>query len=147
MSIRFLTGFWVSLVFLSCTSKDKLDRYEFYAVRKKDFINNILVSGVIESANSINKTCPVQGQDLRVVYLIPEGSFVNKGDTICKLECSELENRYNDALKNFELAQSDYDKSKAQTELEIKILESQIASIEASTQISMLDSSRLDFYT
>jgi hypothetical protein len=95
----------------------------------------------------INYNCPVRGYDITIGDLAPEGAIVHKSDTICRLVCSEIENKYLDAVKNFDLAKSEFEKTKAQQELESKILESQIKSIEASTSIAMLDSSRLEFYT
>jgi hypothetical protein len=95
----------------------------------------------------INYNCPIQGYDMQIGAMIPEGTIVNKGDTICYLTCIDLATRYDDAVKNYDLAKSELEKTKAQQFMESKILESQVRSLEASASISMLDSSQLEFYT
>jgi HlyD family secretion protein len=147
ISMKLIISLIIFSILVSCKSKNPLDDLQYYTVHKTKFTSSVTVYGSIESNRMFNYNCPVRGYDITIGYLIPEGTFVNKNDTICRLECSEIENKYLDAVKNFDLAKSEFEKTKAQQELESKILESQVKSIEASTSIAMLDSSRLEFYT
>lgn len=105
------------------------------------------VNGFLEASRSITMPCPVNGQDLRITDLVLEGSFVHKGDTLCRLQCAELENRYKDALKNYDIEKSNFNKTQAQQALEFQSLEAQVKTIEASVSITLLDSAKLKFYT
>jgi multidrug efflux pump subunit AcrA (membrane-fusion protein) len=135
------------LCLISCSSKNPLDDLPYFTVKKNNFVNSVTVYGTIESGRMINYNCPVQGYDLTISHLVPEGSIAVKGDTICRLTCADMENNYLEAVKGFDLAKSDYEKTQAQQALEMEILKSQVKSIEASTSISMLDSSQLEFYS
>jgi HlyD family secretion protein len=136
------------IVFLiHCSSHKDLNQLQTYTVIKSDFINAITVSGVLEATNSYTIQCPGINQDLRITWLVPEGIMVHKGETLCILQCAELENIYDDAIKKLEMVKSDFEKARAQQQMENNLLESQVKSIEASTMIAMLDSSRLDYYS
>jgi HlyD family secretion protein len=137
----------IILLSLSCSSSNqkKVNSLQAYTVKKNDFINTMTVSGVLETSRSISVTCPVRGYDLNIDWIIEEGTIAHKGDTLCKLECADLETRYNEAMKNANVARSNYEKAKAQQELESSLLQSQIQTNDASTKIAMLDSSKLAF--
>ncbi len=135
----------LSILFLSCSSVDQPDNFVTLRVEKKDFVNKVTVSGVIEASKTYTIACPAIWTDATVTYLIPEGTYVNKGDTVCVLEASELENSYKGAVKNLETAKAEYNKSTANLNLQYLLLESQVRTIESSTAISQLDSSRLTF--
>jgi len=137
----------VTFLCLSCTpsNQKKVESLQAFTVKKNNFVNTMTVSGVLETSRSISVTCPVRGFDLTIDWIIEEGTVAHKGDTLCKLECSDLETRYNEAMKNADVARSNYEKTKAQQELESSILQSQIQTNDASTKIAMLDSSKLVF--
>lgn len=145
--LNYITVIYIVCFFISCQHHSKTEGLEFYNVKQKDFINSITVNGYLEASRSITLTCPINGQDVRITDMVKEGSMVHKGDTVCRLQCAELDNQYKDALKNYEIEKSNYDKTQAQQELEYKTLEAQVETIEASVNIAMLDSSKLRFYT
>jgi HlyD family secretion protein len=134
-------------ILYSCSSahKKKADDIETVQITKVHYENSINVPGILETSRSVSYTCPISGFDIQITYLIKEGLYVKKGDTLIKLECSDLAAKYNDAVKKTELAQSEYEKNQAQQEMEISLLQSQIKTNEASTQIAMLDSTKLVF--
>lgn len=134
-------------ILLSCSNGKKRDinSFQTFTVKRGTFVNSITVSGTLETSRSISFGCPIGGYDLQITYLVPEGSLVRRGDTLCKLECTLLETQYNDAVSNVDLAESNFEKAQAQQLLESSLLESQIKTNEASTKIAMLDSSKLAF--
>lgn len=137
---------FVVLIFTSCNSK-KTNNYQTYIVQNKIFENSIIVSGIIES----NKVFSVQGPglhaDLTISDMVPEGSFVHKGDTVCYLQCNEIVNQYNEALNRLELAKSEYEKLHAIQNMDDELLNAQISNIKAQTSISELDTLSFKFYS
>jgi multidrug efflux pump subunit AcrA (membrane-fusion protein) len=65
---------------------------------------------------------------------------VSPGDTVCILEAPEIQNRYDNALKQLEIVKIEYVKSIENLKLEYLLLESQVRTLEASAKISELDS-------
>ncbi len=137
---------WLLISFyISCSSENQSNEFLTYKVNKTDFVNKLNVTGIIETTKTYTIACPRLYTDVTIVYLIPEGTYVNIGDTVCILEASELENNYKEAIKNLETAKSEYNKSVANLNLQYLLLTSQVKIIQSSNEISHLDSSKLSF--
>jgi RND family efflux transporter MFP subunit len=80
-----------------------------------------------------------------IQHLIPEGTQVKSGDTLCILEAREIANEYLLAINELENAQAEYNKSLADLKLQFLLLEAQVRSIDASTDIKRLDSLQMEF--
>jgi multidrug efflux pump subunit AcrA (membrane-fusion protein) len=137
---------WLIIIFsLSCSSENRRNDFLIYKVNKTDFVNKLNVTGIIETTKTYTIACPRLRTDVTIVYLIPEGTHVKKGDTVCILEASELENKFKEAIKDLETAKSQYNKSVADLNLKYLLLTSQFKTIQSSNAISQLDSSKLPF--
>jgi len=130
---------------LSCSPTAEFDQVLTSKPEKKDFLDELTVSGTLEAVNTKSFACPGVRADVTVVYLIPEGTYAHNGDTLCILEGREIENDYLQALIDLENAQAEYNKSRADLELQFLILEAQVKTIEASSEIKELDSVQMRF--
>lgn len=133
------------ILYLSCSSENQFNNFITYKVNKTDFVNKLNVTGIIETIKTYTIACQGLWMDVTIRYLIPEGTYVNEGDTVCILEASELENNYKEAIKDLETAKSEYNKSIADLNLQYLLLTSQVKTIQSSNAISHLDSSKLAF--
>ena len=134
-----------SVLLLSCSSSRNKNNILTSHAERKDFVDKITVSGVIEAIKTISVSCPGLPTDLTIAYLIPEGTHVMTGDTVCILEGRELENQYNNAVREFEISEAEYTKKVAELALKYLLLESQAKNIEALTAITQLDSLQMKF--
>jgi HlyD family secretion protein len=125
----------------------KIEHIPLAQVVRDTYLDQLTLSGVLESSNSNNITCPSLRVDAIVVFLIPDGTYVKKGDTLCILESREIENQYQEALRNLETSNIEYNKSKAYLNLQYLMLKAQVATIETATSIKQLDSVQLRFST
>jgi multidrug efflux pump subunit AcrA (membrane-fusion protein) len=114
-------------------------------VVKSDFINKVTVNGIIEATKTYSITSPRIWIEMKISYLVPEGSQVSKGDTVCILKADKLEIDYKEAIKDLETKKSDYQKAVADYNLQKLLMETQLKTNESSTKISYLDSSKLAF--
>ena len=130
---------------ISCSQGTKYDRIITSRIEKKDFLDVVTVSGTLEAITTHSFACPGIWSDATIQYLITEGTNVSSGDTLCILECREIKNQYIQAINELEKAQSDYNKSTAELELQYLLLEAQVHNIEASTAIKRLDSIQMKF--
>ncbi len=133
------------ILYLSCSPENRYDNFIKYKVKRTEFINKITTYGIIEATKTYTIACPGIREDATITYLIPEGTYVNEGDTVCILEANELENKYKEAVKNLETTKAEYNKSIADLNLQYLLLDSQVKIIESATEISRLDSIKLAF--
>jgi RND family efflux transporter MFP subunit len=130
---------------ICCTSKIEFSQIITFPVEKKDFLDEVIVSGTLEAVNTRSYGCPGIWSDVTIQHLIPEGTQVKSGDTLCILEAREIANEYLLAINELENAQAEYNKSLADLKLQFLLLEAQVRSIDASTDIKRLDSLQMEF--
>lgn len=116
-------------------------------VVKMDYVDKITMHGTIETIKTHNINSPPEIYKGLLQYIIPEGSYVESGDTVAIIESRETVNDFEDALKRLEVAKSEYNQTSAELELEKAQLMAQIQTIEKSVLISNLDSVLLQFTT
>jgi len=133
------------LLLLGCTQRIEYETIITSQLEKKDYLDEIRVHGILEAINTHSFVCPRLREDATIQYLIPEGTHVKSGDTLCILEARETENRYLQAINELEKAKAAYNKSEADLALQYLLLEVQVRNIEASTEISRLDSAQMKF--
>ena len=71
---------------------------QYFEVKKQDLHISVTESGTLESVNNIAVTNQLPGQS-KIIFITPEGSRVNKGDLIVKLDTVQTEEN----IKNLEL--------------------------------------------
>jgi HlyD family secretion protein len=130
---------------ICCTPKTEFSQIITLPVEKKDFLDVVTVSGTLEAVNTRTYGCPGIWSDVTILHLIPEGTQVEPGDTLCILECREIVNEYLLAVNELENARAEYNKSLADLNLQFLLLEAQVRSIDASTDIKKLDSLQMEF--
>ncbi|MBN1116087.1 MAG: HlyD family efflux transporter periplasmic adaptor subunit [Bacteroidales bacterium] len=133
----------VFLFIVSC--KPGKDKATLYTVQKADFENRITVTGYLEASVSANISCPRFNSDATIIFLVPEGSYVESGDTVCILEVQEVVNKYNNSLKELKSSQIEYTKTVEYLNLQYLLLQSQVKTIETTAAISNLDSIQKHF--
>jgi multidrug efflux pump subunit AcrA (membrane-fusion protein) len=130
---------------ICCTPKIDFSQIITLPVEKKDFLDEVIVSGTLEAVNTRSYGCPGIWSDVTILHLIPEGTQVKPGDTLCILECREIANEYLLAVNELENARAEYNKSLADLNLQFLLLEAQVRTIDASTDIKKLDSLQMEY--
>ncbi len=143
-SSKSIIGFCLILLF-SCSGQSKQKTVLTSRVERMDYIDKITIHGYLESVKTVNIVAPEIWGDLTINWLVEEGSRVKQGDTVCILEGARLEEEYSRAMDQYYITRAEYNKSKADLKLQYLMLESQVTSIDISTEISRLDSLQLQF--
>ena len=136
---------FITLVFLLTACNSTNNELYTHTIDRTDFIDYITCTGEIEPASTLNITAPSVRSDATISYLIPNGEQVKKGDTICILKASGVENRYQQAATNLENSEAEYNKTKARQNLDLQLLKAKKQTIEASTAIRKLDTIQQKF--
>lgn len=141
--VSLLFTFWL----LSCTG-NKDNRVITFQLSKSDYIEKINVPGTVRAVVNFPVMPPRRmfGQ-MTIVRLAPDGAFVKKGDTICVLSETALESMYQEMLTSIETLEAELKKTAADNQLNIALLEANLATSEAQQKISSLDSLQMKFAT
>jgi HlyD family secretion protein/macrolide-specific efflux system membrane fusion protein len=148
LNSTFLIRNIVAIAFLtlaSCGSDNNTDELH-YRVVPTSFSDHIIIEGQVNAINTSMVVCP-QNIHGTVVYIVEDGTAVEKGDTVCMIENRELENNYDQMLTRLENSKARYEKGLADLEMNYALLEAQIESNEAQTSIANLDSAQLKYLT
>ncbi|OJV37711.1 MAG: hypothetical protein BGO29_06520 [Bacteroidales bacterium 36-12] len=134
----------VLLIFIGCSSSS--DNIPTYKVERNDFDDFVIVEGTAEPMTSTALYAPDNVQGI-AIYLIPDGTLVNEGDIVCEIEDKNIENELETNLINLETAIASFNKTKADLNLQMALLEADVKTIEATTEIANLDSLGLLYST
>ncbi len=109
---------------------------------RTDYTETIQSTGTIKAVNSVTITAPTSWYygNLSVGWIKPEGSRVEKGDTICILKCDELLKSLDDQKTKLETQKADFKKLEADNALNLAMLEARVKENQAGMSISQLDS-------
>ena len=116
-----------------------------YKVKRDKFLVTITESGEIRAKNSISISAPRIRGNLKIVYLIPEGTVVKPGDVVCRFDPSEAVAALKDAEAKLEISLSDKEKLIANHKATIAQAQSQLKSAELSFELSKLKLDQVKF--
>ncbi len=143
---------WKSTLFValmgwlfSCSQGSSYESIITTQLERKDFLDIVTVSGTLEAIQNHSFGCPGIWENTTIQFLIPEGTIVSQGVTLCSLRASEVENQFLQAVNELEKVKAEYNKTAADLALQYLILESHVKNIEASTEITRLDSVQMKF--
>jgi HlyD family secretion protein len=94
----------------------------FHTVEYADFIFTVVEPGEVESSSNVDVFCEVKSRNSSgtvILEIVPEGTWVETGDFICKLDDSELQNQLlkeqidlNNADAQYIQAEADHENAK-----------------------------------
>lgn len=140
-STRYLILIPLIVLFCSCGNTESRT-IPTYAVVKGDFKNIITVDGYAEPINTTGLVCPPR-IDGAVKFIVPEGTLVEKGDVVCEIEMLQLGINYENSLTKLETAKAEFNKLKANQEIEYSTLMADLHNTEAEEFVATMDSLQL----
>jgi HlyD family secretion protein len=136
--------FALSVFGLTLTSCQDTEKKEILInhISHIDFEDLLTVDGTVNAVRSVTMTCPPQLEG-EVVYLIEDGTHVEKGDLVCQLENRETQDVIDQLEIAVENAKANLTKTKANLEMRYAQLDAQVKTNEVQTAIANLDSLQL----
>jgi len=116
-----------------------------YTVKRDKFLITVMESGELRAKNSVLVSAPRIRENLKIVYLIPEGSYVNAGDVVVKFDPTEALTNLKDTESKLEIALSEREKVVANHKAEMTRSESDLKSAELSFELSKLNVEQMKF--
>jgi len=132
------------LIYLLLPS-DQTSNIPTYLVKKDKFLITVMESGELRAKNSVSISAPRIRGNLKIVYLISEGSYVNGGDVVVKFDPTEALTNLKDAESKLEIALSEKEKVVANQKAEMTRLESDLKSAELGYELSKLNLEQMKF--
>jgi HlyD family secretion protein len=113
----------------------------FFEVRRGDFTVSIVEGGTLQAVNEVGIRNEVEGTS-RIIYIVPEGSYVQQGDLLVELDSSQAEDQFNQQQINFEKAQFALIQAQQQLEIQKSMVESDIRAADLKLRFAKLDLDR-----
>ncbi|QXD25295.1 efflux RND transporter periplasmic adaptor subunit [Opitutia bacterium ISCC 51] len=117
---------------------DGEDAYSYYKVTKGDFLVSVTEGGTLQAVNEVTVRNEVDGNS-RIIYIVPEGSYVKKGDLIVELDIADVENALNAQLIRFEDDNADFVRSETDLVITKSSRDSDIRQAELAVQFAKMD--------
>ncbi|HLP05469.1 MAG TPA: HlyD family efflux transporter periplasmic adaptor subunit [Paludibacter sp.] len=117
-----------------------------FTVKTTDFEDALEIDGLVQPVQ-VNTLVTPAFVDGVVAYIVEDGTYVKAGDTVCVIEDKNVSQEYDDMLDRLENGIAELNKTKADLDLQYSMLEAQIKSNIAETEIANLDSLQINFST
>ncbi|MEX0323762.1 MAG: efflux RND transporter periplasmic adaptor subunit [Puniceicoccaceae bacterium] len=112
--------------------------YDFFKVTKGDFLVSIVEGGTLQAVNEITVRNEVPGNS-RIVYIIPEGTYVKEGDLIIELDTEQAEKNLNEVMIRYEDDKADVIQTETNVLIQQSTAESQVRKAELAVQFAEMD--------
>ena len=109
-----------------------------FEVRRGDFLISIVEGGTIEAVNEEVIRSDVEGT-ARIIFIVPEGSTVKKGDLLVELDSSSSQDAVNQQQINVEKAQLAVIQAEQTLEIQKSTVASEVAAAELKVEFAQSD--------
>jgi RND family efflux transporter MFP subunit len=133
------------IIFILTSFDESTESIPTFKVKRDNFLVAIIESGEISAKNATSISTPRVRGNLKVVYLVPEGTYVNANDTVVRFDPTEALNNLRDAESKLELALSEKSKVLANLKSTITRTESDLRSSELTYELSKLNLEQMKF--
>jgi RND family efflux transporter MFP subunit len=114
------------------------------SVVRSDLPINVVERGELESLNSVVVRCEVEGQQTKLVTILPEGTSVKKGDEVARYDTEAIQKSFAEQEIKFKKADGDARAAKAELEVQENKLKSDVAKAELDAKLAELDLEKYD---
>jgi HlyD family secretion protein len=128
----------VLLVGLLARTGQSSQASSFYEVKRGDFLISIVEGGTLEAVSEVSIRNEVEGT-ARIIFIVPEGTYVKKGDLLVELDSSASQDAVNQQQINVEKAQFGLIQAEQQLEIQKSTAESDIQSARLRVEFAELD--------
>jgi HlyD family secretion protein len=125
-------------VALIVKSKPTAPALSSFEVKRGDMLVSVVEGGTLEAVNEVSIRSEVEGT-ARIIFIVPEGSNVKKGDLLVELDSSSSEDAVNLQKINVEKAQFALLQAEQQLEIQKSVAESEIQAATLKVEFAQSD--------
>jgi HlyD family secretion protein len=115
----------------------------YYEVKRGDFTVSVIDRGNVSAVSEVSIRSEVEGT-ARVIYIVPEGSYVRKGDLLVELDSAQAQDQVNQQQINYEKAKFALAQAEAQLEIQKSTTNSDIRAAQLKVKFALLDLEKFD---
>jgi HlyD family secretion protein len=110
----------------------------YHEVKRGNFTVTVVEGGTLAAVSEVSIRNEVEGT-ARVISIIPEGSYVKKGDLLVELDSAQAQDQYNQQQINFEKAKFAVEQARAQLEIQRSATNSDYLAAELKFKLAKID--------
>src|SRR5688572_16207670 len=110
----------------------------FYEVKRADMLISIAEEGALRALNETVVRSSLEGFN-RIIHLVPEGSYVEKGELLVELDSSGLKDRLNEQELQYQERLFQMLQAKGNLNIQKSLVESQIKDAELRVEYARID--------
>jgi RND family efflux transporter MFP subunit len=144
---RYLIMLAFAVFFIGCQSSTEMT-IETYKIERGEFLSSVTETGELAAINSELISAPNidwRFGDLKVVFIVEDGSQVQAGDTLVEFDKAQVNQAIIDARAQLEIAQAELRKTMAQQASQIEGLEADFEQTRLQYRISELNLERATY--
>ena len=115
----------------------------FYPVKRGDFVVSIVEGGTLQAVHEVVVRNEVEGT-ARIIYIVPEGSYVKQGDLLVELDSSQAQDQVNQQEINVQKAQAAFIQAESELEIQRSLTNSEIDAAALKLRFAELDLRKFD---
>ncbi len=131
----------VTIIFamsLFTMSRPAPQTYSDYEVKRGDFLVSVVEGGTLQAVDEVSIRNDVEGTS-RIIFIVPEGSIVKKGDLLVELDSSTAQDAVNQQQINVEKAQFAVVQAEQQLDIQKSTVESEIRAATLKVEFAQSD--------
>ncbi len=128
----------IALGWLLLRGSDELSEAAYHQVERGEFLVVVTEGGQLEAVNEVVVRNEVDG-DSRIIFIVPEGSYVEEGDLIVELDSAEAEEALKDQQISFETSRAAFVTAENDLEIMTSTVDSEVRAAELAVQFARMD--------
>lgn len=110
----------------------------YYEVKRGDFTVSVVEGGTLSAVSEYSIRSEVEGT-ARIISIVPEGSYVKKGDLLVELDSASAQDQVNQQQINYEKAKFGVEQALAQLEIQKSATNSEYLAAELKLKLARID--------
>ena len=110
----------------------------FHQVRRGDFTVSVVEGGALAAVSEVSIRSEVEGT-ARIISIVPEGTYVQKGDLLVELDSAQAQDQVNQQQINYEKAVFAVEQAKAQLEIMKSATNSDFLAVDLKLKFAKID--------
>ena len=110
-----------------------------FTVQRRSIEDRIVERGTVESQHTVYGKCELPGWQNKIISILPEGTFVKKGEVVAQLEAEEIDRQIAETEVLLNEARGKLNQSNQELEIQLNKSESDIAAAELELTLAELD--------
>lgn len=140
-----ITGVIILLIICAFSCKQAPDPSLLVSLSKSTYLEELKSTGVVEAVNSHSITGPSNYSGNIIKFLVEDGTYVKKGDTVCIVENTNIQNNYETMVTRIETTKARFTTTQANLDLKYAMLQAELENIDAQSAITSLDSLQIQY--